>query len=109
MPFDPTKPANASPNSSAEMRGQLAALKSLIDAIPAGPPGPSGADGADGADGAAGEVSQAQLTSAIMDTAHNPTGVQPLSLTLSDPPTTQETQAILDKLNELITTLRREP
>jgi hypothetical protein len=33
MPFDPSKPANNSPNSSAEMRGQLAGLKALIDAI----------------------------------------------------------------------------
>jgi hypothetical protein len=33
MPFDPTKPANNSPNSSAEMRAQLNGLKSLIDAL----------------------------------------------------------------------------
>jgi hypothetical protein len=32
MPFDPTKPAGGSPNSSAEMRAQLTGLKSLIDA-----------------------------------------------------------------------------
>ena len=42
MPFDPTKPANGSPLSSEEMRGQLTALKALIDAVPAGPPGPQG-------------------------------------------------------------------
>jgi hypothetical protein len=35
MPFDPTKPANGSPNSSAEMRDQLNALKALIDALTA--------------------------------------------------------------------------
>ena len=33
MPFDPTKPANNAPNSSAEMRAQLHGLKDLIDAI----------------------------------------------------------------------------
>jgi hypothetical protein len=33
MPFDPTKPANNSPNSSAEMRSQLTGLKVLIDGI----------------------------------------------------------------------------
>ena len=33
MPFDPTKPANNSPNSSAEMRAQFNGLKDLIDAI----------------------------------------------------------------------------
>jgi|UniRef100_UPI00378306DD hypothetical protein len=42
MPFDPTKPANNSPNSSAEMRAQLTGLKELIDAVPAGPPGENG-------------------------------------------------------------------
>jgi hypothetical protein len=36
MPFDPTKPANNSPNSSAEMRAQLNGLKDLIDAIQGG-------------------------------------------------------------------------
>ena len=45
MPFDPTKPATGSPNSSAEMRDQLTALKALIDAVPAGPPGPAGPQG----------------------------------------------------------------
>src|SRR5436190_8519972 len=34
MPFDPALPANNSPNSSAEMRAQLTALKALIDAVP---------------------------------------------------------------------------
>jgi hypothetical protein len=32
MPFDPTKPAANTPNSSAEMRAQLTGLKDLIDA-----------------------------------------------------------------------------
>ena len=45
MPFDPTKPAAGSPNSSAEMRDQLNGLKALIDAIPAGPAGPAGPQG----------------------------------------------------------------
>ena len=35
MPFDPTKPADHAPDSSAEMRAQLNALKALIDAVPA--------------------------------------------------------------------------
>ena len=33
MPFDPNIPANNSPNSSAQMRGQLTSLKALIDAV----------------------------------------------------------------------------
>ena len=45
MPFDPNLPASNSPNSSAQMRGQLNGLKDLIDAIPAGPPGQNGSDG----------------------------------------------------------------
>ena len=45
MPFDPAKPSNGSPNSSAEMRAQLTALKADIDAIPAGPAGPPGPEG----------------------------------------------------------------
>jgi hypothetical protein len=51
MPFDPNKPANNSPGSSAEMRGQLNGLKELIDAIPAGPAGPEGPAGATGPEG----------------------------------------------------------
>ena len=60
MPYDPSKPAFGSPDSSAEMRAQLNGLKDLIDAVPAGPqgpqgdPGPMGPPGADGADGAQG-------------------------------------------------------
>ena len=34
MPFNPAKPSNNSPLSSAEMRGQLNSLKALIDAVP---------------------------------------------------------------------------
>lgn len=34
--FDPTKPADHSPNSAAEMRGQLTGLKDLIDALSGG-------------------------------------------------------------------------
>lgn len=42
MPFDPTKPATGSPNSSAEMRDQLNALKALLDlqSVPIGMPQP---------------------------------------------------------------------
>jgi hypothetical protein len=35
MPYDPTKPANNSPLSSAEMRDQFTSLKTLIDGKPA--------------------------------------------------------------------------
>ena len=51
MPFDPTRPAFGSPDSSAEMRSQFNALNDKIDAIPAGPQGPQGNDGAPGPQG----------------------------------------------------------
>jgi hypothetical protein len=39
-------------------------------------------------------------------TATNPSAVDLLSLTISNPPTTAQVQAIADKLDELIATLR---
>jgi hypothetical protein len=100
MPFDPTLPAANSPNSSAQMRGQLTALADLIAAVPAGPPG---------ADGPPGEVSAADLLADHANHARNPTGVSALGLTVSDPPTQAEMQALAGKVDELLTALRREP
>ena len=40
--FNPSLPANGSPNSSAEMRAQLNGLNDKIDAVPVGPPGAAG-------------------------------------------------------------------
>ncbi len=97
MPFDPTKPANGSPNSSAEMRAQLTALKADIDAIPAGPAGPAGPPG---------EVSNATLAAQIAGTAQNP-NVGTFNIALSDPPTRAEVQAILDFVNALVNSLTR--
>jgi hypothetical protein len=57
--------------------------------------------GFDGAAGAAGEVSNATLAAEIAGTARNPSGVAPLNLTVSDPPTTAEVQAIANRLDEL--------
>ena len=199
MPFDPTKPAANSPNSSAEMRAQLNGLKDLIDAVsgvtsaqvdgvttvnptdPAavgvsvvgstlhltfaiprgqdgqtgspggqGSPGNDGATGAqgppfasalvdsvttlpsgsaatvsvmfdgtnvrftfgipagaDGAVGAPGEVTNAGLASAIAGTSANSNSVTTLNLTVSDPPSQSEVQAIATKVDELIMALRR--
>ena len=97
MPFDPTKPETGSPNSSAEMRAQLTALKADIDAIPAGPAGPAGPPG---------EVSNATLAAQIAGTAQNP-NVGTFNITLSDPPTRAEVQAILDFVNALVNSLTR--
>jgi hypothetical protein len=58
-------------------------------------------------------VTTTDVTNAIanerINNAQNPTNVQTLSLTLSDPPTLAEVQAILSKMNELITALQRQP
>ncbi len=138
MPFDPSKPAANAPNASAEMRGQLTALKALIDAVPvvtgaavdsvtigsgtgvsvnliAGilhfdfilQPGPPG------------EVTQAQLSNDLANavnqamlitlpqTSANSNGVPLLSLTVSDPPTQAEVQAVVNAHNDLVNSLRR--
>ncbi len=52
-------------------------------------------------------MTAAALASAIAACAQNPATVTNLSLTVSDPPTQSELQAVVDKLNELITALRR--
>ena len=83
MSYDPTKPANNSPVSSAELRSQFSGLKDLID---------TKLDG--------NEV-QAITAGAVLP-------VNYLSLSVSDPPTQAEVQSIADKLNEVLTYLRRE-
>ena len=93
--FDPLKPADHSPDSSAEMREQLTSLKALIDAVPAGPPGPTG------------EVSQQTLADSIATTAKNPTTVQPLTFEPADPPSMGEIWLLYNKINELIASLQR--
>jgi hypothetical protein len=68
--------------------------------IPRGEPGASG-------------VTSSEVTSAItnerINNAQNPTSAQTLSLSLSDPPTLAEVQAILSKVSELFTALQRQP
>jgi hypothetical protein len=85
MPFDPTKPANNSPNSSAEMRSQLTSLNTDIQ----------------------NRATLAQLGGEINGTSANSNGVGTLGMAVSDPPTQGEVQAIADKLDELINALRR--
>jgi len=67
---------------------------SLSFTIPAGEPG---------------EVTQAALDAAILGTAQNPASIAPLSITISDPPTKAEVEAILSTLNTLIGLLQRPP
>ena len=96
MAFDPTKPANNSPNSSLEMRNQLNALKALIDAQ-------------------AEQISTLtqQLSSRpTMDdvnaainanSAANPSDITYTQMVPSDPPTQSDLQTVIYLLNSLIT------
>ena len=85
MPFDPTKPAAAAPLSSAEMRGQLNALR----------------------DGLSGKASEDDCVNRTLGSARNPAAVAPLGLMVSAPPTQAEVQALADKLEELLAALQR--
>lgn len=134
MPFDPTLPVNSSKVRAAELRAQFNGLKEIIDAIPAGPPGPqgepgppgsSGSDGPPGPEGPQGQqgppgdVSTGQMQAAIdgaalntlaqaaANSSANTNGVSTLDITISDPPQQWEVQAVLNKVNELITAQRR--
>ncbi|MFN0079178.1 MAG: hypothetical protein ACKVY0_22165 [Prosthecobacter sp.] len=68
---------------------------------------PRGQEGQAGQTGAPGEVSNGQLISAVSGTSSNSNGVSTLGFTVSDPPTQGEMQQIVNKLDELITALRR--
>ncbi len=118
MSFDPNAPAQGAPNSSAQMRAQLNALKALIDAGipgpqgesgpegpegPEGPPGPAGGlEGPPGPQGPPGEVTLAQLDGAVAGTALNPSGIAAFGGSFSDPPT----QAELEDFAAYVETLR---
>jgi hypothetical protein len=64
-----------------------------------------------GLDGAPGDVTTAQLnsavTTAIARTAQNPSGVASLAVTISDPPTQAEVQALAAKVEELLNAMKR--
>jgi hypothetical protein len=86
MAFDPTLPATNSPIVSAELRNQFNGLKALVDAQP----------------------TLLQVNSAIVNgAAGNCNGVEALAVTVSNPPTQAQVQAIVDKLNELMAALQR--
>jgi len=69
--------------------------------------GPAGPEGAQGLQGLPGEVTSQQLNDAIAGTSANTNTIQLLGLTVSDPPTQSELQAIANKMDELIAALRR--
>ena len=85
MPFDPTKPASNSPNSSAEMRNQLTSLSADIQQ----------------------RATIADLSNAIAGTSNNSNGVNPLGQAANGGYDKSQMQQVLDKLDELINALRR--
>ena len=72
-----------------------------------GPQGNQGDMGYDGPQGPMGDVSTGQLDMAISTTSANSNGVELITTAPSDPPTASDLQAVIDKVNELITALRR--
>lgn len=132
MPFNPSLPANGSPLSSAEMRGQLTSLKALIDAISSIasaqvdatstlPPGnPANVSVSvvgntlhftfnipQGENGAPGEVTQSQLDNAIAATSNNTNSVSTLGMSADSSYNQQQMQDVMNKLDEFINAARR--
>lgn len=132
MPFDPAKPANNSPNSSAEMRSQLTGLKALIDAIltitsaqvdgvntvpPGNPANVSLSvigntlhftfDLPQGEVGPMGEVSAADLSNAISGTSNNTNGVSTLNQSADSSYNQSQMQDVLNKVDEFLNAARR--
>ncbi|MBL9113897.1 MAG: hypothetical protein JNJ83_02745 [Verrucomicrobiaceae bacterium] len=89
MPFDPTKPANNSPASSAEMRSQLTSLNADIQQR-----------------ATAAQVA-ADISNALQQTSNNSNGVSTLGQGADGSYNQSQMQQVLDKLDELINALRR--
>ena len=85
MPFDPTKPANNSPNSSAEMRSQLTSLNADIQQ----------------------RATFGDLANALNQTSSNSNGVSTLGQSADANYNQTQMQDVLNKLDELINVLRR--
>ena len=87
MPFDPNQPTENTLTDAAQMRDQLNALKELIDAVPTS------------------AAMWAELDAQAAGACKN---VAELNLTVSNPPTQAEVQAIADRLDLLLFNLKRE-
>ncbi|MEI7730379.1 MAG: hypothetical protein WCO56_12450 [Verrucomicrobiota bacterium] len=100
MPFDPSKPADESVASAAELREQLNALKAMIDAVNARIDAlPTG------------YVTQQQLNDAVNGVTANSSGntnsVATMDFTVSEPPTQWEVGTILNTMNATLQAMRR--
>ena len=85
MSFDPNLPVDDSLATAAELRGQFAGLKTLIDAKL--------------------DLSAAQDAIAV-NSANNVDTLDTLTLTISNPPTQAQVQAILNAFNSLVQALQ---
>ena len=89
MPFDPTKPANNSPNSSAEMRSQLTSLNADIQQR-----------------ATINDLNNA-IANALAQTSNNSNGVSTMGQSADGSYQQWQMQMLFDKLDELINALRR--
>ena len=89
MPFDPTKPANNSPASSAEMRSQLTSLNADIQQR-----------------ATINDLNNA-IANALAQTSNNSNGVGTMGQSADGSYNQSQMQQVLDKLDELINALRR--
>jgi hypothetical protein len=85
MPFDPTKPANNSPASSAEMRSQLTSLNADIQQ----------------------RATFNDLNNAIAGTSNNSNGVGALGMGADGSYNQSQMQDLINKVDELINALQR--
>ena len=89
MPFDPSKPANNSPASSAEMRSQLTSLNADIQQR-----------------ATINDLNNA-IANALQQTSNNTNGVGTLGQGAAGGYDQNQMQNVLDKIDELINALRR--
>jgi len=89
MPFDPTKPANNSPASSAEMRSQLTSLNTDIQQR-----------------ATINDLNNA-IANALAQTSNNSNGVSTMGQSADGSYQQWQMQMLFDKMDELINALRR--
>lgn len=89
MPFDPTKPANNSPASSAEMRSQLTSLNTDIQQR-----------------ATVNDLNNA-IANALAQTSNNSNGVSTMGQSADGSYQQWQMQMLFDKVDELINALRR--
>ena len=89
MPFDPSKPANNSPASSAEMRSQLTSLNADIQQR-----------------ATINDLNNA-IANALSQTSNNSNGVGTLGIEADGGYNQQQMQDLINKVDELINALRR--